>query len=111
MHEKQKIRDYQHRVLHTEKASFTPLIYSTNGGLAPQAEIFHKRLASLIAEKKNERYSDVMNHMRTDLSFTMLRSVLTSIRGVRGRKIKGPKASQTFLSYNLIEERSNYESY
>ncbi len=111
MHENQKIKDYQHRVLQTEKASFTPLIYSTNGGLAPQAETFHKRLASLIAEKRNERYSDVMSHLRTDLSFTMLRSVLTSVRGARGKKIKGPKTPQTYLSYNLIQERSNYESY
>jgi hypothetical protein len=111
MHEKQKTRDYQHRVLQTEKASFTPLIYSTNGGLAPQAETFHKRLASLIAEKKKERYSDVMGHLRTELSFTMLRSVLTSLRGVRGRKINGPKTPQAFLSYNLIQERANYESY
>ena len=111
LHENQKIKDYQHRVLQTEKASFTPLIYSTNGGLAPQAEIFHKRLASLIAEKRNERYNDVMAHLRTELSFTMLRSVLISIRGARGKKIKGPKTPQAYLSYNLIQERTNYESY
>jgi hypothetical protein len=111
LHENMKIRDYQQRVLQTEKASFTPLIYSTNGGLAPQAEVFHKRLANLIAEKKNERYSDVMAHLRTNLSFTMLRSVLNSIRGTRGKKMTGPKTPQVYLSYNLIQARENYESY
>ena len=66
---------------------------------------------SLIAEKRNERYNDVMAHLRTELSFTMLRSVLISIRGARGKKIKGPKTPQAYLSYNLIQERTNYESY
>ena len=111
LHENMKIKDYQQRVLQTEKASFTPLIYSTNGGMAPQAEVFHKRIANLIAEKKNERYSDVMAHLRTNLSFTMLRSVLNSIRGTRGKKMTGPKTPQIYLSYNLIQARENYESY
>ena len=74
-HEKEKMKQYNNRVLQTEKASFTPLVYSTNGGIAPQAVSFHKKLARKISEKRMERYSDVMNHMRTKLHFTTLKSV------------------------------------
>ena len=32
LYENAKIRQYQHRVVQTEKASFTPLVYNTYGG-------------------------------------------------------------------------------
>ena len=61
LHEKMKCRDYQQRVLQVEKATFTPLVYSTTGGMASQATMFHKKLAQLISDKRREQYSDVMN--------------------------------------------------
>ena len=85
LHEKQKKRDYGDRVTQREKASFTPLVYSTHGGMATEAEKFHKRLGKIISEKRKERYSDVVSHMRVKLRFTLLRSVLVSLRGTRGR--------------------------
>ena len=111
LHEKAKCRDYQQRVLQTEKASFTPLVYSTNGGMAAQAETFHKKLAHRIADKTMEKYSDVMNCMRTKLSFAMLRSVLISVRGVRGKPFRARQAPLSCLSFNLVPEVQQYESY
>ncbi len=110
-HENEKCRQYGQRVLQVEKASFIPLIYSTNGGMAKRATAFHKKLASAIAEKKSERYSDVLNCMRTKLSFTMLKSVLISVRGNKGRPRRSRETPLSCVSYNLIPGIQSYESY
>ncbi len=108
-HEKAKVRQYQHRVLQTEKASFTPLVYSTHGGMAPQSIVFHKKLAGLIAEKRNETYNDVQRCMRTKLRFAMLKSVLVSIRGTRGGRSRKLETPLSCVSFNLIPESQSYE--
>ena len=59
-HEKLKSKEYEQRVIQVEKASFTPLVYSTTGGMAPKATIFQKKLAKLISDKRHEQYSDVI---------------------------------------------------
>ena len=100
-HEKEKKRTYNERVIQVEKGSFTPIVVSTFGGMGQEAESFHKRLALLIAEKRNETYSCVVNYIRTRLRFCLLKSVLTSIRGVRG-KSKENIAPISSLSFNLI---------
>ena len=51
-HEGEKKRGYNARVLNVEKATFTPLVFSTHGGMGQEAEAFHKRLATLIAKKE-----------------------------------------------------------
>ncbi len=111
MHEKAKIKEYQHRVIQTEKASFTPLIYSTNGGMAPQSVIFHKKLAHQIADKRKEKYADVISCMRTKLCFSMLKSVLISIRGARGKRTRTPEVPLSCVSFNLIPTMQHYETY
>ncbi len=83
-HENQKKRLYLDRVLQVEKASFTPLVFSTTGGAAPEAERFIKQVASRIASRKRECYSDVIRHLRTRLRFTLLRATLIAVRGYRG---------------------------
>ena len=86
-----------------EKGSFTPVVFSTVGGMGPEAERFHKRLAVLIAEKRNETYSHVVNYIRTRLRFCLLKSILTGLRGVRGRKQRELIAPVSSLSFNLIQ--------
>ena len=53
--EKEKKRGYLERVIQVEKGSFTPMIFSTFGGMGKEAKKHHKRIAQLIAEKKNEK--------------------------------------------------------
>merc|ERR1712002_597287 len=79
-HEQEKLRTYNSRVMTVERGSFTPLIYTTFGGWGPQATRYHKRLAEKIANKRNEKYSHVLSHMRTKTRFSLLRSVLIAIR-------------------------------
>ena len=81
-HEKEKKRAYNERIIQVEKGTFTPLVFSTFGGMGKEADRFHKRLAQLIAVKRNEEYSHIVNYVRTRLRFCLLKSVLISLRGV-----------------------------
>ena len=103
-HEGEKKRGYNARVLNVEKATFTPLVFSTHGGMGKEAEAFHKRLASLIATKRGQLYSDVMSFVRRRLRFCILRSCLAAIRGYRGK----PCFVDSSADINLIPEERGY---
>lgn len=100
---------YNDRVLHVEKGSFSPLIFTTTGGMGPEATKYHKQVARLISAKRNEEYSDVVNWIRTKVRFALLKSTLIAIRGERGKKRKGSDTPIADMSLNLIPERSTYE--
>ena len=48
-HEQQKKREYGDRVREVELASFTPLVFSTTGGMGKEAVTFYRRLAELLS--------------------------------------------------------------
>ena len=106
--EKEKKRTYNQRIIQVEKASFTPLVFTTSGGMGPECTKFHKKIAQLISIKTKEDYSQVMNHLRTRLRFTLLRSTLIALRGERG-KVKKPTGSITELCFNMLPEMPSYE--
>ena len=106
--EQEKKRIYNQRVLQVEKASFIPLVFSTSGGMGPECTRYHKQLAELISHKTNEDYPKVMNHIRTRFRFTLLKSTLIAIRGVRGN-LRKPNRIISDLSFNLIPDRPSYE--
>ena len=109
-HEKEKMQKYNSRVITVEKGSFTPLVYSTFGGWSPQATSYHKRSAELMSKKRNEDYHHVMNHIRTRVRFSLLRSVLVAVRGERGKKTATPQTWSS-TSFNLIPQSFSYECY
>ena len=108
-HEREKKRVYNNRIIQVEKGSFSPLIFSTTGGMGPEATRYHKRIAELISTKKGESYSDVVNHIRTRIRFSLLRSVLVAVRGERGRRRRQLSTPLSDLSLNLIPDRASYE--
>ena len=81
--EQEKKRSYEERVREVEHGSFSPLIFSTSGGLGPIATVVYKRIASLIAEKRDQPYSRTLFWLRCKLSFSLLRSAIMCIRGSR----------------------------
>jgi hypothetical protein len=83
--EKDRKREYEQRIRDIEDGDFTPMIMSSTGGMGPQMSTALKHLASSIADKKNELYSDVVNVMRTKFAFTVARAALICLRGSRGR--------------------------
>ena len=107
-HETEKKNAYNQRIVQVEKATFTPLVFSTSGGMAPECTKYHKRLAELISTKTKEEYGQVMNHLRTRLRFALLRSTLIALRGERGKSRK-PTANITELSFNTVPDMPSYE--
>ena len=53
-HENEKKRQYAERVMEIEQVTFTPLVFTTTGGMADECVRYHSRLAELIANKKGE---------------------------------------------------------
>ena len=91
------------------RAPSDPLIFTTSGGMGPECTTFNKRLTELIAEKRNERYASVMNHIRTKLRFALLRSFLIAVRGERGKASETNEENLYDLSFNLIPTANSYE--
>ena len=85
-HERKKKREYGDRVREVEMGCFTPLVFSTVGGMGREAMATFKRLANLLAEKKNEPYSVVLGWLRVRMSFSLLRSALACLRGRRTKR-------------------------
>ena len=69
-HEKSKKRAYEQRIVEVEHGSFTPLVFSTTGGMGRLASIFYSRLALLLAEKRHQPYATTMGWLRCLLSFS-----------------------------------------
>ena len=43
------------KVMEIEHGTFTPLVFTTTGGMADEYVVYHSRLAELIANKKGVR--------------------------------------------------------
>ena len=63
-HKSEKKKAYNHRVMNIEHGLFTPLVFSTSGGISAECEKFMKHLASLLATKTNQKYSDTITHIK-----------------------------------------------
>ena len=50
-------RSYKERICDVDMGSFTPLVFTTFGGLSKSCETVYKRLASLIGDKRGESYT------------------------------------------------------
>lgn len=82
-HENEKKKQYNDRVLNNEHGSFTPLVFSINGGMSKECKTFHKHLADKIAVKTGQQYEHVISWIRCKLSFVVMRSALLCLRGSR----------------------------
>ena len=62
-------------------AYFTPLVFSTSGGMSGCTNVFFKRLAYLFSLKKKLDYGNVMAWLRCRLSFSLLHSAIACLWG------------------------------
>ena len=93
INEKEKKMAYNLRVQEIEQGSFTPLVFSTTGGMARECSTFYSRLAKLISDKRCEDISKVSGWIKTKINFSLIRSTLTCLRG-----------SRTIKSYKSFDE-------
>ena len=91
------------RVINAEKGTFTPLVFSTSGGMGMEATLFYKRVAERVASKTLQRYSDVVSFIRRRLRFDLLKTTLIALRGFRGCKRNSLSSPIGDLDINLME--------
>ena len=84
--EQEKKRAYDQRVREIEHGSFSPLVFTTTGGMGTVATVVYKRLAAVIAEKHEKPYSKTMQWIRCRLNFSLLRSAIMCLRGSRSSR-------------------------
>ena len=99
-HEQEKKRTYNTRITEIEKGTFTPLVFSTTGGMSKETSTFLKRLATLLSQKNNQTYADTIAFLRRRLRFDLLKTTLIALRGHRGRFYETPSSVEE-LDINL----------
>ena len=102
LHENDKKRNYNRRIIEIEQGHFTPLILSTSGGMGTECAIFVKILAKKIAQKKNQDQADVMRVLRTEIRFAVLKATLIAIRGTRCSLYQKKDDETTDVDYYLV---------
>ena len=86
---------YGCRVRKVEHGSFTPLVFTTNGGMAQEATVMYKWLASLLAEKGDELCGAIMGWLRCKISFTLLREAFLCLKGSRPKPTEREDSTMT----------------
>ena len=70
-------------MLQVEMGSFSPLVFTTSGGMATECSLFYSKLAGSLAEKRGQPKSVVTAWLRCRIGFSLLRSALLCLRGSR----------------------------
>ena len=84
--EQQKDREYKARINQIEQADFTPLVFTTAGGMAPRMQLFLKRISQIMSEQQDLANSVVAGWLRCRFSFALLRTTLVCLRGTRKKR-------------------------
>ena len=96
-HEKLKRRVYEQRIREVEHGSFTPIVLSATGGMGSAAQVTFKRMVSMLATKRDQPYSQVMNVVRFMLNFSLIKSQIRCIRGSRSTMGHAAKTAPTCM--------------
>ena len=86
-------REYGDRMRKVEYAVFSPLVFSSTGGMEKETTVAYKRLAELIAQKRKSEYGLTLAWMRCTLSFALIPSAVMAIRGSRSASNRNPDAN------------------
>jgi len=100
-HELEKKHEYGDSVRTVDGESFTPLVFSTFGGLGKESTILYNRLTDLLSQKHNTTYHRTLSWMRCSLPFSLLRSEILAIRG--SRKCQPVVLSGVSTKHSLVE--------
>lgn len=107
--EQEKNRAYEERIQNVDQGSFTPVVFTTAGGMGPRAQSFYARLAETLADKKQQPRSSVVAWMRCRLSFSLLRSALVCLRGTRSPAPKTTRIADLDFEATVVDSRINHK--
>ena len=65
-----KKRLYGERVIEVEHGTFTPLVFTTTGGMGKECSRYPNRLAELISTKEEESYAKTISWIRAKNSLS-----------------------------------------
>ena len=82
-----KKREYNRRIMYNDHGTFTPLLFSINGGLSRETSTFYSRVAELLAIKRNSTKAETITWLRRKISFNLIRSSVLCLRGTRNYKM------------------------
>jgi len=106
-HEKTKKTSYNSRVVQVEKGTFTPIVFSTSGGMGKEAQKFYQHFAQKLSWKTGQKYNETITLVRRRLRFDLLKTTIISLRGHRGSKPGDRSTSPTSIAdmdFNLQRE-------
>jgi hypothetical protein len=83
--EQEKKRQYNDRINQVEHGTFTPLVFSSTGGMGIEASLFIKKLATMISSKRSDQYSRTLNLLRCRITFSLIRAANICLRGSKIR--------------------------
>ena len=83
--EKERKREYNERIINVRQRSFTPLVFSCYDDMSQECGAFFKHLTTLITDKRGDQYREVSKHLRTKISFFLLKTSLICLRGYLGK--------------------------
>ena len=90
-------------MINIEKGTFTPLVFSTSGGMATEAAAFLKQVAEKITMTTQQRYSEVISFLRRRIRFDILKTCLIALRGYRGKRRSNNETPLEELEIELIQ--------
>ena len=88
-------------ILEVERGTFTPLVFTTTGGMSDECQCYHSRLAELLAVKKQESYASAIAWIRARVSSAILRSASLCLRGSRSGRRTTPNIEQIDLELEV----------
>ena len=62
-----------------KQGTFTPLVFTTTGGMEDECVKYNNRLAELVANKKGQSYSGAISWIRDKQSFAIVRSAYARV--------------------------------
>ena len=80
--------DTEYAEINIDHGTFAAIVPSCSGGIGIEALKFYNRLGHQVAEKGDEPVSSTINLIRTELSFSPIKSALLCIRESRSHKVK-----------------------
>ena len=95
IHENEKKRKYNSRVTEIEQGTFTPLVFTTTGGMADECLRYHSRLAELLSAKKQESYAPTISWVWA--------KVALAERAPMPKGIENPEKEEEFYFFKTVE--------
>ena len=100
--EREKKRKYNQRVIQIEHGTFSPLVFTPYGGMSRETEHFINTLCAKLALKRDIPYANIVNWLRSKLSFALIRSAILCVRGTREWRKQQQNSSANIELINYI---------